>query len=154
VSGVATTRPAAWGAVLRSALLFAPFLGLALTGLTFLVIEALDEGFSAGQIVAISILAFISLLFAYQVVQAVRDLFSSVIETQGIVERRWSRNDFFLFRNSYIFVERNVFRLEPEQYIEVDLGDVVRVVHFPHTSTVEGIELVARGGSAKQASDG
>jgi xanthosine utilization system XapX-like protein len=146
---VATTRPASWGAVLRSALLFSPFLALALTGLTFLVLEAMDEGFGAGQVVAITILGFVSLLFGYQVVQSVRDLFSGVVETTGVVERRWSHNDFLLFRNSYIFVARNVFRLEPEQYIEVALGDTVRVVHFPHTSMVEALELVERGGAGR-----
>jgi hypothetical protein len=151
---VATTRPASWGAVLRSALLFAPFFALSLTGLTFLVLEGIDEGFGAGQVVAIGILGFISLLFGYQVVQSVRDLFSDVVETKGVIERRWSRNDFFLFRNSYIFVERNVFRLEPEQYVEVDLGDTVRVEHFPHTSTVETIELLARRGSGGRPGDG
>lgn len=151
---MATTRPAAWGAVLRSALLFTPFFALTLTGLSVLLAEALNEGFRAGQVVAISILGFVSLLFGYQVVQSVRDLFSGVVETTGVVERRWSRNDFFLFRNSYIFVARNVFRLEAEQYIEVGLGDRVRVVHFPHTSTVEALELVERGGGAGRSGDG
>ena len=146
---MATTRPAGWGAVLRSALLFSPFFALALMGLTFLVLEALDEGFRAGQVVGITVLGFVSLLFGYQVVQSVRDLFSGVVETTGVIERRWSRNDFFLFRNSYIFVERNVFRLEPEQYIEVGLGDRVRVVHFPHTSMVEALELVERVSSGR-----
>ena len=151
---MATTRPAAWGAVLRSALLFAPFFALALTGLALLVLEAMDEGFGAGQVVAITILSFVSLLFGYQVVQSARDLFSGVVETKGVVERRWSRNEFFLFRNCYIFVERNVFRLEPEQYIEVELGDTVRVVHFPHTSMVEALERVERGGGAGRPGDG
>lgn len=151
---MATTRPAAWGAVLRSALLFTPFFGIALTGLVFLVLDVVDTGVGPGQVVGVTILAFVTLLFGYQVVQSVRDLFSGVVETTGVVERRWSRNDFFLFRNSYIFVGRNVFRLEPEEYVEVDLGDTVRVVHFPHTSTVEAVEVLARRGAGGKPSDG
>ena len=86
----------------------------------------------------------------YHVVQSVRDLFSRTVETVGRVERRWNRSDFFLFRNSYIFVGRDVFRLPPKQFVEIDLGDTVRIVHYPHTAAVETIEVVARKG----ASDG
>ena len=151
---VAAGRPSAWAAVFRSALLFAPFFALALLGFAFLLAETLSDGATAGRVVGTVLVGFVAVLFGYQVVQSVRDLFSSVVETTGIVERRWSRNDFFLFRNSYIFVERNVFRLEPEQFIEVDLGDMVRVVHYPHTSTVESLERVGRGETGGRPSDG
>jgi hypothetical protein len=50
-----------------------------------------------------------------------------------------------LFRNGYIFVGRNVFRLEPEEYIGIKLGDTVRVVHYPHTATVASVEVAERG---------
>jgi hypothetical protein len=89
----------------------------------------------------------VGLLLGYQVVQSLRDLVSKPVETTGLVERRWSKADFFLFRNSYVFVGRNVFRLTPEQYIECDLGDTVRIVHYPHTAAVEAIEVVQRAGS-------
>ena len=151
---VAAKRPAAWGAVLRSALLFTPFLAITLAAFGLLLVDALQNGAGGGIIVGLSICGVVALLFAYQVAQSVRDLFSGVVETTGIVERRWSRNDFFLFHSSYIFVQRSVFRLEPEQFIEVDLGDSVRVVHFPHTSTVESVEVVSRAGTGGRPNDG
>ena len=83
-----------------------------------------------------------------------RDLFSSLVETTGLVERRWSRHDLFLFRNSYIFVDRNVYRLSPERFIDVDLGDTIRIVHYPHTATVESIEVLERAGQSTELNDG
>ena len=136
--------------VLRSFLLFTPFLLVVLVALTFLLRSTVDEGASGGRIVAVVLMGSVALLLVYQVVQSVRDLFSRTVETIGRVERRWSRSDLFLFRNSYIFVGRNVFRLPPEQFAEIDLGDTVRIVHYPHTAAVEAIEVVARKG----ASDG
>jgi hypothetical protein len=43
-------------------------------------------------------------------------------------------------------VGRDVFRLAPEEFVEVDLGDTVRIRHYPHTSTVEAVEVVERAG--------
>ena len=147
-------RPSAWASILRSALLFAPFLVLNLGVLGLLVQQIATEGASGGRIVAVVLVSFVAMLIGYQVLQSVRDLFSGLIETTGVVERRWNRSDLFLFRNTYIFVERNVFRLAPEEAIGLQLGDTVRVVHFPHTSTVERIEVVATGDAEERPANG
>jgi hypothetical protein len=131
-------------AVLRAALLFTPFLAIAVLAFVLLVQDAADQGWSGGRIIGIVLVSSVALLLGYQVVQSTRDLFGRTIETTGRVERRWSRNEFFLFRNGYIFVGRNVFRLEPERFVEIDLGDTVRIVHYPHTNTVESIEVLGR----------
>ena len=149
---MAVTRPSARGEVLRSTLLFSPFLAVTLAALVFLLQDIVGEGAGGGTIVGLVLVGSVALLLAYQVIQSVRDLFSQLVETTGLVERRWSRNEFLLFRNSYIFVDRNVFRLPPEQLLDIDRGDLVRVVHYPHTGAVESIELVKRGGGSE--SDG
>ncbi len=148
------TSSSARAAVLRSALLFTPFLAVVLVALVFIARETVNEGTSAGRVVGLVLVGSVALLLAYQVVQSVRDLFAQPVETTGLVERRWSRADFFLFRNSYIFVGRDVFRLEPEEFVQVDLGDTVRVLHYPHTSTVEAIEVVQRAGQERRQEDG
>lgn len=150
---MAEAVPSARMSVLRSILLFSPFLVVVLVALAFLFRAAVTEGMSGGRIVALVLVGFVALLLAYQVIQSARDLFSQPVETTGLVERRWSRSDVFIFRNSYIFVGRNVFRLPPEQFIEVDLGDTVRIVHYPHTAAVETIEVVARAGEGGSAGD-
>ena len=134
--------------VLRGALLFAPFLAVSAFALAFIVGDVIGKGFDAGRIVGLVLVGFVTLLLAYQVVQSVRDLFASSVETVGVVERQWSRREFFLFRNGYIFVKNNVFRIEPEEYIGIKLGDAVRVVHSPHTSTVESVEVVEQAGTS------
>jgi xanthosine utilization system XapX-like protein len=140
VAGLSSARTS----VLRSALLFLPFLAVSAFGLAFIIGDVVSAGFDAGHVVGICLVGFVTLLLGYQVVQSIRDLFSSCVETVGAVERQWSRNEFILFRNGYIFVRNNVFRLTPDEYINVKLGDTVRVVHYPHTATVESVEVVER----------
>ncbi len=148
------THPSARATVLRSALLFTPFLAVTLVAFAFIIREAAEEGASGGVIVGLILVGLVALLRMYQVVQSVRDLFSQPVEMTGLVERSWSRNDFFLIRNSYIFVRRNVYRLHPEQFIDVDLGDTVRIVHYPHTAAVETMEVVERAGQRGSSDDG
>lgn len=140
------SHPTARTALVRSILLFSPFLAIAVAAFTVLFSEALD-GRGTGSFVGSALMGFITLLLAYQVVQSIRDLLARPVEQEGLVERRWSRHEFILFRNTYIFVERNVFRLSPEQEIHVDLGDRVRLRYYPHTATVEALEVVQRVGA-------
>lgn len=135
-------RSKASNAVLRSTLLFTPFLAVTLFGLAFIVRELVAEGPTAGRFVGLVLVASVALLLAYQVVQSIRDLLAETVETVGEVERSWTRNDLFLFRNSYVFLGRNVYRVPPEQYLELSPGDKVRIVHLPHTGAVETIERV------------
>ena len=138
-------------AVLRSVLLFSPFLAMVLIILALIARDASRDGASGGSIVGLVLVGFVSLLLGYQVVQGLRDLFSQPKETVGLVERKWSRSDLFLFQNSYIFVERNVFRIEPEHALDVEPGRVVRITHLPHTGTVESVEVVQREESNTRA---
>ena len=140
-------RSQAWNSVLRSAILFTPFLVITVGALVFIAIDAVDEGFTAGRVVGWTLVALVALLLAYQVVQSLRDLLSDTVETVGEVERSWTRNDMFLFKNSYVFVDRNVYRVPPERYIELKPGDQVRIVHTPHTGAVETIERVEEPGA-------
>ena len=140
---MAVASRSARATVLRSALLFTPFLAVASGALVFIVRDVGADGRSAGGIVGIILVGSVTLLLGYQVIQSVRDMFSETVETTGLVERKWSRSDFMVFRNTYIFVGRDVFRLEPKLALDVELGTTVRVVHYPHTSTVESIEIVA-----------
>ena len=141
-------RSKAWNSVLRSTILFVPFLAVTLFALGFIVREIATDGASAGVIVGLVLVGSVALLLGYQVIQSIRDLLSETVETIGEVERSWTRNDMFLFRNSYVFVDRNVYRVSPEQYMELSPGDNVRIVHTPHTGVVETIERVeeAQGG--------
>jgi hypothetical protein len=146
-------RSTARGEILRSLLVFSPFLAIALAVVAVLIGETANEGLSGGRIAGFVFIGLVTLPLAYQVVQSVRDLFARTVETTGLVEKLWSRNEFLLFRNTYIFVERDVFRIAPEAALEIERGDLVRVVHYPHTSTVETVEKV-RNAEAAEANHG
>lgn len=142
-------RTTAWMQVLRSALLFTPFLVVTLVALGFIVVDVASDGATAGRIVGMGLVGFVAVLLAYQVVQSLRDLIAQPVETLGLVERTWTRNDFFLFRNTYVFVERSVYRVPPEKGRLIEHGDSVRIVHYPHTGTVEDIEVVAQAAASE-----
>ncbi len=151
---MAGERSSAWWAVLRSALLFAPVLAVALVALAFLAGELAENGASAAPILALVLVGSVAILLTYQVVQSLRDLFASAVETVGEVERCWSRNDFFLFRNSYIFIGRDVFRVPAVQGTTLQPGDRVRVVHYPHTGAVEELEVLTGADTESSAARG
>lgn len=134
--------PSARATVVRSLLIYTPVLALVVAVIGLLMVDMASAGVGAGRVTGIVLVSFVGLLVAYQVVQAARDLLSPLVETTGVVERRWSRSDVFIFQNTYIFVERNVFRLSPEQSLEIQAGDLLRVLHSPYLCAVEHIEVV------------
>jgi hypothetical protein len=79
-------------------------------------------------------------MLLYQVVQHARDLRAPLAESEGMVTRKWKNADLIIAWDSYyIRVDRYVFRIKPEQYIEVRENSYVKVVHFPHTLNVVSI---------------
>ena len=145
---MAPTQSSARGAVLRSTLLFTPFFAVSLLVFMIVVLDGVDNGMSGGRIAGSALVGSVVLLLGYQLVQSLRDVFSSPVETVGLVNRRWSRNEYFLFHNTYVFVGKSVYRLSPLQALEIELGHMVRIMHLPHTGTVETIEVVKQEAEA------
>jgi hypothetical protein len=138
-------QSAARASVVRSVILFTPFLAITLFGWGYLLWRLIDQGASGGAIFGFGLVSIVALLLSYQVVQSLRDAFAGLVETIGEIEKSWSRNDMFLFRNSYIFVGRDVFRVPAEQAADLAPGDTVRIRHLPHTSAVETLEKIKQG---------
>jgi hypothetical protein len=46
-----------------------------------------------------------------------------------------------LWQSYYVAVGRGIFRVAPEDYILIDEGMFVKVVHFPHTLQVVSIHV-------------
>lgn len=93
----------------------------------------------------LSIAGVLSLLLGYQVVQHYRDLRVPLAETVGVIQRKWSRADLIIaWQSYYVTIDRAVFRLRAEDYIQVEEGVMVKVVHFPHTLNVVSIHVLAR----------
>ncbi|HYM14280.1 MAG TPA: hypothetical protein VEZ14_01825 [Dehalococcoidia bacterium] len=101
---------------------------------------------SGAALVPLVFAAAMALLLGYYVLQHLRDLGAQPVEREGAVTRRWSRADLLIAMQSYyISVDRTVFRVRPEDYIHMDEGARVRVVHFPHTLQVISLERLAPG---------
>jgi hypothetical protein len=93
--------------------------------------------------VTLTVVGVVGLLLAWQVVMHVRDLGSPLAESEGVLQRKWSRADLIIAWHSYyINVERRVFRLQPEDHVLLDEGMYVKVVHFPRTLHVVSIHEV------------
>lgn len=99
---------------------------------------------SGGAVPGLVIVGVVTLLLGVESVQALRDLFAAPRELEDVVTRTWTRTDAFFFRNAYAMVARRVFRLTPEQALEVREGDLVRVRFYPHTNTLIEIQRVGR----------
>jgi hypothetical protein len=125
-------------AVARSALLRGLLIyGSLLLTAAIVVGYVLSVGIEGAAWVTTSIVGFVGLLLLYQVVQHIRDLRSPLVETEGIVLRRWKRADLIIAWDSYyIQVERSLFRLRPEQYLDVRENAYVKIVHYPNTLNV------------------
>lgn len=100
---------------------------------------------SGAAYVTLTIVGGIGILLAYQVVQHWRDLRLPLAESEGIVQRKWSRADLIIAWHSYyLTVDRTVFRVQPEDYVNIDEGMYVKVVHFPNTLNVVSIHEIMR----------
>jgi hypothetical protein len=123
----------------RSLLFYAAFLALDASALAYIVASG-PEG--AGY-VTLFIVGAVGILLAFQVWMHVRDIGSPLAESDGVVQRKWSRADLIIAWHSYyVTVGRRVFRLTPEDHVLLDEGMYVKVVHCPRTLHVVSIHEV------------
>jgi len=109
----------------------------------WLVVSA---GASGMAYVTLTIVGIVGLLLGYVTVQHIRDIGGPLAESEGVVTRRWSRADLIIFMQSYyIMVGRSVYKLRPEEYIHLEEGMYVKIVHFPHTLDVVSVHEVLGG---------
>lgn len=143
------TVPPSRSALIRQAVLYTPlFVATAVLFLLTLV------GVIKGGIVMYIFLVIGVLLFGYQSIQALRDLRTNPVVTQGAITRIWSKMDFFVSRSYYIAMRRTIFRIPVTDYYDLreeakrmradgtdeDYRIEVRVTHFPHTGNVISLE--------------
>ena len=121
---------------------------------------------------SMSVAAVVGLLLGYQAFAHFRDLRSPLSESEGVVQRIWSRADLIIAWHSYYVAvdcaaadgtaadgassARKLFRLQPEDYVHLEdrframarleppVDLYVKVVHFPMTLNVVSIHEVLR----------
>lgn len=135
-----STEHGARRAVVRGAALFTPLfvVGVVVTFLSILSV------INAGPVLTV-IEALVTLLFAYQSIQSLRDLRSPLKRTEGRIGRRWSKLDFFITKSYYIAVAGTIFRIPLADWYHLAENDQVVVTHYPHTGAVASVEFVQSG---------
>lgn len=127
---------AARASLVRSLVIYGAFLAADI----LVIAWVLTAGIQGAAYVTTTIVGVVGLLLLYQVVQHVRDLRAPLAESEGTVTRKWKNADLIIAWDSYyIRVDRAVFRIKPEYYLDVREGSYVKVVHFPHTLNVVSV---------------
>jgi xanthosine utilization system XapX-like protein len=110
------------------------------------VVSIAVNGESGGAFVTLSIVGLVGLLLAYHVLQHIQDLGSPLAESEGVINRLWTRADLIIaWQSYYMLVGRTVFRVKPEDYIRLKTEMYVKVVHFPRTLNVVTVHEAPRG---------
>lgn len=125
--------------LIRDAMIYTPL--FALTGgiAVLMLVGAVDFA-----VVAFVLLAGMGFLFGYQSIQSWRDLAKRPVEVSGPIGRRWSKRDAFVAKSYYIAVNKAIFRIPVENYLELQKGDTVLLHAYPHTGTVVSVERTGR----------
>src|SRR5437588_68462 len=106
------------GRVVRDAIVYTPLFLLCLVPLVLMVAGVFDRA-----ILAMVLLAIVTFLFGFQSVQSLRDLREQPREVQGPVTRRWTKRDVVVAKSYYVTVEKAIFRIPVESYLDILEGD-------------------------------
>lgn len=120
--------------LLRRTALYAPSAVIA----TAILVYAL---FSLPQsLIMVFVVGLFTIPLDMEAVAALRDLPGQPVVTEGRIERKWSKARFaFLGRVHYIIVGKKLFEVGPVAGLELQLGDQVRVEHWPHSHTLVSV---------------
>lgn len=130
---------AARASLVRSTVIYGVLLAATLAGIAWVIANAA----SGAAYITVALAGAIALLLGYYVLQHLRDLRAPAVEHEGAIMKKWSRADLIIaWQSYYIIVDRKVFQIQPEQFIHLEAGQRVRVVHFPHTLRVITAERV------------
>lgn len=148
-------------AIWRQAAIYVPS-GLLLTALLVVGVMNLPN-----SIVAVVVLSVFSLPVDMEAIAAVRDLFrSGPVTSRGVIDRQWAKARFmFLGRVRYLLVDlrrvedgqvnrdakpkRTLFEVSELANMQLNPGDEIEVVHWPHTNSIVSLELLSKDPSPR-----
>jgi len=87
--------------------------------------------------VLFALTALFALLFGVPALAAWRDLFADPRDSEGYIDRKWTKSDLFVFRGHYVKVDKRIFRIRKSVYHDMPgVGDRVYLHHYPHTNAL------------------
>lgn len=126
------------GRVVRDAVIYTPLFLACVLGILAMLLS------QDPPIIGLVLVALMAFLFGYQSIQSLRDLSAAPLTVEGPITRRWTKRDAFVSKSNYITVERGIYRIPIESYLDLLEKDIVRVVAYPHTGTVVSVERLDR----------
>lgn len=143
-------------AIWRQAAIYVPS-GLLLTALLVVGIVNLPN-----SIIAVVVLSIFSIPVDMEAISAVRDIFrSGPVTSRGVIDRQWAKARFmFLGRVRYLLVDLRrvedgqvdrdakpkgtLFEVGELANMQLNPGDEIEVVHWPHTNAIVSVELLSK----------
>jgi hypothetical protein len=128
------------GRVVFQAVVFSALFAIVAAGFAYLTYQMLVVSF--GSIVGVLITLFLGSVLGLQAYQYVRDVNAEPVLTEGEIGKKWSKASFFFFFMPafYIAVKGKIYSISKADYAGIIEGDLVRVLHYPHSLTVETLE--------------
>jgi len=127
------------GRLIRDAIFYTPIFVLCAVVLLLMIAGVIDRA-----IIGMVLLAIVTFLFGYQSIQTLRDLSTKPGTFEGPIARRWTKRDGFVVKTHYVAVNKAIFRIPVESYLDLKPGDVVRIEAYPHTGLVLRCERTGR----------
>ena len=140
-SDTASTGRRRHGHVVVQALFFTPLAVALLAGVAFAVLN-IAAG-NLGYVVMLAASGLLGLAVGYQAWGYLRDIGAEPTLAEGDVTRKWTKGNFFIFflPSYYIAVKGKIYSIRRVDYIGILEGDLVRISHYPHSLTVESLDL-------------
>ena len=121
--------------IIRSAVLWSPFFAASFGALLFFLVDRLTGGDRA-TIFLLVVLSILSLLFGFQAMQSILDVFAAPHTRTGVVTRRWAKRDSLVMKTHYLRVEGTILRADEDLVMEIKEGDEVEVRYYRHSGVL------------------
>lgn len=101
-------------------------------------------GGSYGALIPLTILVLVTGASFFQLITALLDLRAEPTFTRGQVTRLWTKGGlFWFFRSHYAMVNRQVFVMAPDVWVQIIEDNTVELHHWPHTRTLIRAVLIS-----------
>lgn len=137
-----TQLAGARGKLLRSTLLWSPFFLLCLGGFLFFTFDRAFLGGDHGGTWFLSlVLGVLTLLFGFQAIQSVLDLFEQPSVSSEFVTRRWARSDSIVMKTHYVRLgTKMILRGDQLMLDGIKEGDFVEATYYRHSAMLVWLE--------------
>ena len=94
-------------------------------------------GGSYAALIPLSILLLVTGAALFQLITALLDLRAEPTFTRGEVRRLWTKGGlFWFFRSHYAMIDRQVFVMAAQVWIQLEEENIAELHHWPHTRTL------------------